>query len=246
MEYDYYPYDDEKENNKKRFTIGKLVKYLIIAFIVLVYALIFFRIAISNDTDIAKSFIWTEASVKAYNDSNGKGLTVLSQELETYPLTDKDGNVIEMVTFKELSDDGLFKVSNFMYVKETKEVIITLRYNDTCEELYSEKYGIDTSVSELFVFTLTGGANRYTEYSYVTDARFTYHYRRLIFTGIELDDMATLSLQAYCVGEPNYEKPVCDMPIYDNHIEMKRVDLSDYTPVKVNTDIKTPPYIDFE
>ena len=139
MEYDYYPYDDEKENNKKRFTLGKLVKYLIIAFIVLVYALIFFRIAISNDTDIAKSFIWTEASVKAYNDSNGKGLTVLSQELETYPLTDQDGNVIEMVTFKELSDDGLFKVSNFMYVKETKEVIITLRYNDTCEKLYSEK-----------------------------------------------------------------------------------------------------------
>ena len=66
MEYDYYPYDDEKEY-KKRFTFGKLLKYIIIALIILVYALIFFRIAISNDTDIAKSFIWTLDSAKAYN-----------------------------------------------------------------------------------------------------------------------------------------------------------------------------------
>ena len=244
MEYDYYPYDDQNED-KKRFTFGKLLKYIVIAFIVLVYALIFFRIGISNDTEIAKSFIWTEASVKAYNQNGGKGLTVLSQELEAYPLTDEDGNVLEMVTFDELSEDGFFKVSNFMYVKETKEVIITLRYNDTCEELYSEKYSVDTSVSELFVFTLAGGAKRYTEYTYVTDSRFTYNYRRLVFTGIELDGLASMSIQAYCVGNLDYEKPACDMTIYDSHVATKRVDLSDYLPAKINPDIQEPPYVDF-
>ncbi|MBE6608098.1 MAG: hypothetical protein E7633_06055 [Ruminococcaceae bacterium] len=242
MEYDYYPYDDEKED-KKRFTFGKLLKYIVIALIVLVYVLMFFRIGISNDTKLAKSFIWTEASVSAYND---KGITVLSQELETYPLTDEDGNVLEMVTFDELSSDGYFKVSNFMYVKETKEVIITLRYNDTCEELYSEKYNVDTSSGELFVFTLTGGANRYTEYTYVTDSRFTYHYRRLIFTGVELSELGTMSIQAYCVGNLDYESPACDMTIYDSHIPTKKVDLDDYLPAKVNPDIQTPPYVSFE
>ena len=246
MEYDYYPYDDEKENNKKRFTIGKLLKYIAIAMIVLIYALIFFRIGISNDTEIAKSFIWTEESVKAYNDSNGKGITVLSQKLEAYPLTDEDGNVLEMVRFDELSEDGYFKVSNFMYVKETKEVIITLRYNDTCKEYYSEEYGVDTSVSELFVFTLTGGGKTYSDYTYVTDSRFTYNYRRLIFTGIELDEVASLSIQAYCVGNPDSEKPACDMPIYDSHLDTKRVELEEYLPAKVNPDLKKPPYVDFD
>ncbi len=245
MEYDYYPYDDEKDT-KKRFTFGKFLKYIAIALIILVYALVFFRIAISNDTEIAKSFIWTEASVKAYNSSNGKGITVLSQELESYPILDEDGNVIEIVSFEELSEDGLFKVSNFMYVKETKEVIITLRYNDTCEELYSEKYGIDTSVSELFVFTLTGSGKTYSDYTFVTDSRFTYHYRRLIFTGVELDEVSSLNIQAYCVGNPDYESPACDMPIYDSHLETERVDLSDYLPAKINADLKKPPYVDFE
>ena len=245
MEYDYYPYDDVKED-KKRFTFGKLFKYIIIAFIVLVYALIFFRIAISNDTDIAKSFIWTVDSAKAFNSSQGKGITVLSQELTAYPLTDEDGNVLEIVKFDELSPDGLFKVSNFMYVKETKEVIITLRYNDTCEELYSEKYGIDTKTSELFVFTLTGGEKRYSDYTYVSDSRFTYHYRRLIFKGVELDELAKINLQAYCVGNLDYDKPACDMVIYDSHIEMEIVDLSDYLPAKAHPDLQKPPYVDFD
>ncbi len=245
MEYDYYPYDDEKED-KKRFTLGKLLKYIVIALIILVYALIFFRIAISNDTDIAKSFIWTLDSAKAYNSSQGKGITVLSQELESYPITDEDGNILEIVKFDELSPDGLFKVSNFMYVKETKEVIITLRYNDTCEELYSEKYEVDTKTSELFVFTLTGGENRYSDYTFVRDSRFTYHYRRLIFTGVELDGLASLSLQAYCVGNLNYDKPACDMVIYDSHIEMKPVSLKDYLPAKAHPDIEEPPYVNFD
>ena len=244
MEYDYYPYDDERED-KKRFTLGKLLKYFAIAFIVLVYALIFFRIAISNDTDIAKSFIWTVESAKEFNSSQGRGITVLSQELKAYPLTDEDGNILEVVTFDELSPDGLFKVSNFMYVKETKEVIITLRYNDTCEELYSERYGIDTGASELFVFTLTGGENRYTDYTYVSDSRFTYHYRRLIFTGVELDGLASINLQAYCIGNLNYDMPACDMIIDDSHIEMEAVDLSDYLPAKANPDLQDPPYVNF-
>lgn len=244
MEYDYYPYDDEKTDDGRRFTFGKLLKYIGIAFVVLVYALIFFRISISNDTNIAKSFIWTEASVKAYNQN--KTLSVYTQELESYTLTDENGNVTEVVSFDELSEDGFFKVSNFMYVKETKEVIITLRYNDTCEKTYADKYSIDTESGELFVFTLTGGGKRYSDYTFVSDERFTYHYRRLVFSGIDIENVSTLSLQGYCVGKPDYESPVCDMIVYDSHIPLSAVDLGDYLPAEINKDVKTPPYVKFE
>ena len=241
MEYDYYPEEPEK---KKGFGIGKLVKYIIIAVIVLVYALLFFRIFISNDTGLAKDFVWTADSVAAY-DENGT-LSVYKQELKGYTLRDESGNVIESVTFDKLSEDGLFAVSNFMYVEETSEVIITVRYNDECERLYSEKYSLDPSKGELFVFELSGGARTYSDYTYLTDERFVYHYRRLVFKDVELADLSSLSLVGYCVGMPDRAKPVVDMPIYDSHIELEPVKLRDILPAKKNDGLLTPPYVKFD
>ncbi len=241
MEYDYYPEEPEK---KKGFTVGKIFKYLAIALVVLVYALVFFRIAISKDTKLAKSFIWTEESASAYSENGG--LTVYTQKLEGYTLRDDTGNVIETVNYEELSEDGLFQVSNFMYVEETGEIIITVRYNDNCEELYCDKYSLDPKAGEIFVFELSGGGETYSDYTFVTDERFVYHYRRLIFSGVELENAGTLSLIGYCVGNPDREKPVVNMTIYDSHLKREVLDLEKYLPAKVNGNLKTPPYVKFD
>ncbi len=239
---DYYPYDDTV--TKKGFSFGKLLKYFGIALVVLVYALMFFRIGISNDTKLAESFIWTENSVKEYN--TNKKLTVLTQKLEAYTVFDDDGNVVKTVRFDELSKDGYFKISAFMYVKETKELIVTVRYNDTCEADYSGKYNVDPSSSELFVFEVIGPGKTYSDYTYITDERFTYHYRRLIFTDVELEDVSALSIKGYCVGNLDRELPVCDMPIYDSHVKTGRLNIEKELPAKVYDKILTPPSVKFE
>jgi hypothetical protein len=87
---------------------------------------------------------------------------------------------------------------------------------------------------------------RYSDYTYVSDSRFTYHYRRLIFKGVELDELAKINLQAYCVGNLDYDKPACDMVIYDSHIEMEPVSLKDYLPAKAHPDLQKPPYVNFD
>ncbi len=241
MEYDYFPEEPEK---KKGVSVGKILKYLAMALIVLVYALLFFRIFISNDTSLAKSFVWTEKSIAAY-DENG-GISVYTQELEGYSIYNDDGDVVETVSYNELSEDGLFKVSNFMYVKDTREVIITLRYNDTCEKLYSEKYSVDPDAHELFVFELRGGEKTYSDYVYLTDERFVYHYRRLVFGDVDIENVGTLSLVGYCVGNPNREDSVLDMTIFDSHLSVKPLDFKKLLPADLSSDLKTPPYVKFD
>ncbi len=239
MELDYYP----EEEKKKSSLVGTIFKYLVSALIILVFALVFFRIAISNDTKLAKSFIWTPESVAAYNEKGD--LTVISQELTSYTLRDENGTVIQSVSYDELSEDGLFKVGSFMYVKETKELIITVRYNDTCEEEFCKKYSLDPSAGEIFVFELSDGPNTYSDYSFVTDERFVYHYRRLIFKNVDLDSAPTLTLTGYTVGNPDKEKPVMSLPIYDVNIPIEEVRLDKYLPAEEG-DLRTPPYVKFD
>lgn len=240
MELDYYP---EEPKEKSSSLAVRILKYLVTAIIVLVFALLFFRIGISNDTKLAKSFIWTEESVEAYN-KNGS-LTVYSQELEGYTLRDENGTVVESISYDELSEDGFFKVSRFMYVKETGEVLITLRYNDTCEEEFCKKYSLDKNAGEIFVFELSDGKNTYSDYSFVTDERFVYHYRRLIFKDVDIENIDKLSIIGYTVGNPDREKPVLNMPIYDSNIECERVKLDKYLPAKTDPMLDTPPYVKF-
>lgn len=244
MEYDYYPEDEEEVYDKKRFSFGKLLKIIGSALIILVYALVFFRIWISNDTSLAKSFVWTEANLEAYEE--GGGLSVYSQKLGAYTLRDEEGSVTDTVRYEELSPDGLFKVSNFMYVKETGEVIITLRYNDTCEKLYCEEYSLDPDDGEIFVFSITGGGKTYSDYTFITDERFTYHYRRLVFSDVDITNVSTLTLNGYCIGKPELESPVCEMVIYDSHLKTEVVDMRKHKPAELTPDIQTPPYIKFD
>ena len=241
MEYDYFPEEPEK---KKGFSVGKLLKYIAYALIVLVYALLFFRIFISNDTSLAKSFVWTEKSVAAYDEKGG--ISVYSQELKGYTLYDENGEVSETVSYSELSEDGLFKISNFMYVKDTREVIITLRYNDTCEKTYSEKYSLDPNSTELFVFELRGGEKTYSDYVYLTDERFVYHYRRLVFSDVDIENAKLLSLVGYCVGNPDKEESVFDMTVYDSHVAVEAVNFKKLLPAELSPELKTPPYVKFD
>ena len=240
MELDYYP----EEEKKKPSLVGSILKYTVTAFIVLVFALVFFRIAIANDTKLAKSFIWTPESVAAYNEKGS--LTVISQELSGYTLRDENGTVIESVSYDELSEDGLFKTGNFMYVKETNELLVTVRYNDTCEEEFCKAYSLDPNAGEIFVFELTDGEKTYGEYSFVTDERFVYHYKRLIFKNVDLDSAGKLVLIGYSVGNPDREKPAVKMTVYDSNIETEAVKLDKYLPAETPGDLDTPPYVKFD
>jgi len=254
MEYDYYP---EEEAAKKGFSFGKLLKFIGIGLVIFVYLLVFFRIFINTDTKKSKKFIWDERAIEAYN-QDPDSFEVLTQKLDGYVVTDGEGGY-KAVSYSLMSRNGYFTVGSFVYVKTTSQVQLTLRYSNSALKALAECYSLETlpeKSDEVFCFALYDGERYYTEYSYTTDARFTYNYRRLLFEGIDLEALNTLSLCIYYVNDcddldlrykalksenDGDDTPVLDTNIitfYDKNESLEKYKLSSHLPPKLESSLK--------
>ena len=261
MDNDYYSDGDVKPKSR----VGKVFRYVGLALIVLVYGLIMFRIFIKSDPKEAKSFIWTDKSVAAY-ENNKDGFDVFSQKIRTYQRQiGEDENGIpqyETVTYNDITSDGTFRVSNMIYVRTTKELIVTVRYNRTAVEALKEVYGFETvPQGELFFFALDGvgksGDAYATDYSYTSFSKFTYEYRRLVFSDVELPEKSTLYLNVYYVGDVRLDSPLefypdkkekglsvrLTLPIYDPYIGGDKYKIEKALPPAENDRLKKAPYV---
>ena len=167
---DYYEY----EESKKRFTLGKIIKFIFkfIAGVIIIgtFALIFGRSALMNIPKAYKGFTWTEAAVAAQND--GKLDLLLHTPYESY------------------DDDGAFHISDVCLSEATGEVQFTVRYNSrSTVNLLMERYGLaERPKGEVFVFVLTdNNQNTYTDYIFSAASNPLYEFRRVVFTDVELD-----------------------------------------------------------
>ncbi len=91
---------------------GKIIKYIFLALLIIVIGALIVRIMISSDKSTFTDFEVTDTSRDAYEE-NGK-LTV-----STLALKDK------------ISGAGYFCAYSMYYVEETKELQVTVRYNDS-------------------------------------------------------------------------------------------------------------------
>ncbi len=240
MEYDYYP---EEEKKGGRFSAKRILTCVVVALIIVVYVLIIFRIIIKEDPKFAKSFVWTEAAVEAY-ESEGDSFKVMNQQIRsgTFTSTDENGKTVsERVTYNTISRDGYFQVNNFMYIEATKELIITFRYNDASIKALKEQY--KDVEAEPYFLALSTSDGYVTDYSYLSSSRFTYEYRRVVFSGVDLSNESYIDINIYRMQENiDLSDPLTTLPVYDSRIPVEYYDISDALPAKAN-DLEKAPYV---
>lgn len=252
MEYDYYPEEYIPGKKKKTGLVRKILKWTVIGLILFVYLFLMFRIFIQSDTKIAKTFIWTEDTVAAY-EKDPEAFQALTQD-NSYVYYDPDTEETFEYAYSTYSGDdeshlheGQFHTSQFVYVPSSKELQITLRYNREGIEELLNTYGLEkVPTGELFCFALTDGVHYYTDYTFLTDSRFTYQYRRLSFSGIDLEGVNQMWLEIYYVGDVHKSAPYESMTVYLSDIPLESYKLKKALPAKVTDGLDTPPYVLYE
>ena len=220
-----------------KLSLGKILKYIVIGLVVLVYALLMMRVYLNNDTGVAlnKKLIANDKTVEAYNNALNGGdgeFTVWAQSMGSYTMTlttDKNGRPDETrrVSHSKYSESkefrGMIMVSNFLYYEDAHQVVITVRFNRASIEALKEVTKLESVFAEPYLYALTDGKKLYTDYDYVTYKRFTYNYRRIIFNDVDLKDVSQLSLNVYCNYGTGTElsNPLDIIDAYDKNIPMK-------------------------
>lgn len=133
------------------------------------------RIFMMDDNDTLSEIYPTENAVAAY----GEGREFLWHE-----------------PFESIADDGYFSASGMIYCRETGELQITGRYN---ESLFTY---LNAPEDTEFTWKLVDKASE-KEYEGVTvasETKYIYNYRRIIFEGVEINDESEVYL-FLCYGD---------------------------------------------
>ncbi|MGM9646764.1 MAG: hypothetical protein ACI3YH_01365 [Eubacteriales bacterium] len=274
MENDYDPYlendYDSYEEKKKHGPVVRALKWIGLLMMLVVYGLLFFRMCVKNDPSAAKEFLWTDHTLQAYEtftadgDPQWKHFAYTQENSHTfYDEATRVSTTYSYDTFscreysysgdgsaptnkKKYIHYGQFHTSNPVYIPSAGELQITIRLNEEGLKELMETYHLETEpVGEAFVYAIFDGKAYHTDYSFTTDQRFTYTYRRLTFTGIDFTTATELELMIYYAGDGTVDlsDPYEYLTVYLSDIPVTPYDMDDAKPVKVNENLKQPPYV---
>lgn len=194
--------------------IKEILKGMILAIVVLMVGLMFYRSCQMTETKASKRFVWNEEALDAY--------TAAPEEFE----------VLELRDYNTYKVDDIFTALSPRYVPAIGQFQFSLRYNT---KAIKTKYGlIEPSDGELFVFALRDANGRYyTDYDFISDSHDMYEYRRLVFTGVETKDCGKLTLFAFCTADETgpIKANYCDsVDIYVENDATRRYNISKELP----------------
>lgn len=194
---DFERYGDynEVDESPKKSVVGLVLKIFITALCLGVVAFLVFRVFTFNYyPESAKSIYFTEELKELYNKNDGD-IGALTQKL------------LDSSSFGfDDSTEGNFYCKHFIYIPETEELQITLRYNASLMNTIKEKYGIelDPDGESNFDFSLVaarssdntsdedpdrelGTAMGETLVAEEYDSALMYRYVKLVFNDVKLD-----------------------------------------------------------
>lgn len=205
--------DDEQEYGypeQPGITPGKVIKFILkfiaIGLIVLVYALLFWRIYTSKTPKNIKKFLFTQDA-----------FDVCSSSPDSVSFwTRGDGTVWSFTPDRPEDSDGSFTAEGILYADGLSILEMTIRYNNSTVKYLTEDYRLDEKPQgEPFIFILEDNAgNTYSDYVYAPFARSLYNYRRLIFKNVDLTDVTSLRLNVYYVGDVSLSSPYRYLDVY--------------------------------
>ena len=267
------PQEEEYEHEEKdlsyvdetRLSVTKIVKYIAIALLILLFAVLLFRIfaqrEMYNDT-----FVWTDEAIAAYQDKGD--LTVWVQNMSSYHVTtkfDENYNALDEIEFvyypysdpnsniKNEDFEGCFMVGMPMYIEETEQFVITFRINRTAKTELKEHYSLDHEpTGDVYRFSLSDGKTVYTDYDYITFSKNSYYYYRLVFNGVKYEnltgyqdinqsDIIELDLSVYYKYKFNEASPAAVMTVANSYCPITPFDLDDALPAALPDNLKQSP-----
>jgi len=169
--------------------MGKKVKLVIKIIVALLCLLIVWRVLLAEDESIFGDFMPTKATAELYKAN--ETLTILTNDV-----------------VDEISEGGYFSVYGVYYTPETKELQVTVRYNDNTLDVLGDisfyAYTVDTTVAPAETqlggtpADKSAGGDRLhlgypigavlTPIQMGEDEKLFYNYTKLIFEGLEIDE----------------------------------------------------------
>jgi hypothetical protein len=186
--------DQWRPDPPKWRTIGfKVFKIAFTAFAFFLIGLMVFRLMSSKPPKNMKQLVWDEALVALVAENTASG---------------EQTEIKNIVSYDSFSEDGMFSVYTIIYIPELEQLQFTVRYNNRALNYLDADYpGAKDAEGEHYVFMLRDDhGTKYTDYSYTSDKKMGYTYRRLIFNGVDFTDVSAMYVDVYYSGDFDAEK----------------------------------------
>lgn len=181
------------EENAKKITLWKIIKWTVMAISLIVYLAIFLRIFVSCDADISDDIILTTAEKEVFDD------------LETdYPLYNYQPS-------SWTNEDGTLQIKNVYYLQPISELQLTVRYRISTYDKETDKpfefkirtadgeSKLEESETALYAEDLPGEVADNLELH--TESRFDYKYIRICAPDIVIDEGERFTERVQIVDE---------------------------------------------
>lgn len=181
--YDEFEHEDDQwrpEKPRYQKILAKAFSVFFTLFVFFLIGLVTFRLIASKPPKEMKQLLWDQSLVE-----------ICAQSPDTE---------IQLITsYDSFSEDGMFSVYSIYYIPALEQIQFTVRYNNRVLNYLEEDHpGAKQTEGEIYRYRLRDDHGKfYTDYSYVTDSKMGYTYRRLIFSGISLKDVSAVYVDVY-------------------------------------------------
>ena len=187
--------------------IGKILKLLFLLLIIATFAILIWRMNLSNDPRQMKNLTPNDTLQNAYAENGGK-LTAFTQK--------------HITVTKDLNCYGYFAVGKIVFIPEANQVQVIFRYNNSTIKHLKEDYGVDPLPDRkediydlsLVVSVFNSEAKdekdvtkeRISPTSVETESNMLYNFRKFIFDGVRMDEsVCNICLDVYYIGAIDYD-----------------------------------------
>ena len=222
----YNDIDYEEFRVKEHGPVFKTFKWITLTLVGILAVLLLMRIFANNSVPKeAKVLLWDEAGYEAYA-ADPDGFELYSHKLDSYVIKGAGEQVIR----NNMTADAYFSFTDVCYSPTADQIQLTLRYNVSTLEHVKDDLELDAlKEGEPFIFRLVDGEGDerkvYGEYVYTASKKDflgkpRYEYRRLLFSGVDMSEVQTLTLQIYYADMPDGSEPLDELMIYDKEYEV--------------------------
>ncbi len=172
-----YMNNEETKTSRPLRMIGKMIKWMFIAVVVLMLLWLTLCSILQKGTPAMKKYVWTAEAAEQYAEN-------------------KEFKIWNLTAFNTSSLDKIFYIENLMYTEEPSQFQFMLRYNVHNESV--KKLSANSAEKEPFVFVLKDNKGKtYTKYEYMTDSALIYGYYRVVFSGVDTSEATELTVYIY-------------------------------------------------
>lgn len=192
--------------------VWKFMKFSVVAIIVLMFGVVTYRFWEKKSPDEFTFVNWNELSLREYEEN-------------------KDGfEVDDWIIKKNYSDKGRFFINDIMHLKTAEQIQFTVSYNKSTLRYLGEEKGLsDVPDEDSFVYALVVNDKEeiYDDYGYASEASQLHHYKRLVFDGIDMENVETITLYIYYADDCSYDsEPYATITFYSEYTEIKNHKIS--------------------